>query len=79
MRRDIVAPIGVVALLGVALLDTLTVAPLRDHPGRIVLAVCMVGIVAEWFRLRKRDPSGTADRLGLMIGVLMAAFAYALD
>jgi hypothetical protein len=79
MRRDLVAPIGVVLCLVLALWHTFEGAvPLGEHPGRIFWAIVMIGCVGEWFHLRRRDPTGTADRLGLMIGVLLWALGWAL-
>lgn len=79
MRRDFVAPIGVVLCLVLALWHTLDgVAAHGVQLGHVIWPVLMIGCVVEWFRLRRRDPTGTADRLGLMIGVLLWALGWAL-
>jgi hypothetical protein len=79
MRRDFVAPIGVVLCLVLALWHTFDdVEALSERPSRVFWAIAMIGCVAEWFYLRRRDPTGTADRLGLMIGVLLWALGWAL-
>jgi hypothetical protein len=79
MRRDFVAPIGVVLCLVLALSYTFDgVDALGEHPGRVFWAIAMIGCVCEWFYLRRRDPTGTADRLGLMIGLLLWALGWAL-
>jgi hypothetical protein len=78
MRRDSVAPAYVVLCLVLALSYTLDVDALGEHPGRVFWAIIMIGCTGEWFRVRRRDPTGTADKLGLMIGGLLWALGWAL-
>jgi hypothetical protein len=79
MRRNLVAPITVVLCLTLALWYTFDdVEALSEAPGHVFWAIAMIGVVCEWFYLRRRDPTGTADRLGLMIGVLLWALGWAL-
>jgi hypothetical protein len=51
---------------------------LGEHPAAVFWAIVMIGCVCEWFYVRRRDPTGTADRLGIMIGVLLWALGWAL-
>jgi hypothetical protein len=46
--------------------------------GHVFWPIVMIGCVCEWFYVRRRDPTGTADRLGVMIGVLLWALGWAL-
>lgn len=47
--------------------------------GHVIWTFFIIGCAVEWFRLRGRDPTGTADRLGIMIGLLLWALGWALS
>lgn len=79
MRGNSLAPGCVILGLLLALSYTFDgVVALGVQPGHFIWATFMIGCVGIWFRLRRRDPTGTADSLGFMIGVLLAALGRAL-
>lgn len=78
MRRDFVAPSVVALSLALALSHTFDIDSLGGHPYRVFWAIAMIACGVEWYRVRQRDSSGTADRLGLLIGVLLWALGWAL-
>lgn len=79
MRGNSLAPACVVLGLVLALSHVFDgVVALGVQPGHVIWATFMIGCVGVWFSLRRRDPTGTADSLGFMIGVLLAALGWAL-
>ncbi len=79
MRRNSIAAGCVVLGLVLGLWYVLDdVVALGVRVGHVIWPLFMIACAIEWFRLRRRDPTETVDRLGIMIGVLMWALGWAL-
>jgi hypothetical protein len=78
MRRDFLAPVGAALGLVIALWYIVDFGALGTQPIRILWAMLMIAAVGQWFRVWRRDMIGIADQLGITIGVLVWALAWAL-
>jgi hypothetical protein len=78
LRRDLLAPVGAALGLAIALSYIVDFHALGTQPLRILWAMFMITAVGQWFRVWRRDTTGIADQLGITIGVLVWALAWAL-